>query len=173
MKALWLRGILALLFLATVATKTLGTANIDENMLTTNILGVLAEHRLGAQAARPWRRTLLPVAVQLDVPECSGPIEVIPIHINLQEAPLFDVFVRAGYTRQFVYLDKTWPSADRLQMRLTWLRHKMLAMLGLGRFVTITTGLLVASPPGCQAAAAIDWSAVWSHSRTAATKPAG
>jgi hypothetical protein len=174
MKAYWLRSILALLLLATAAAKTRGTANIDQETLATNILHVLAEHRLGAQAARPVGRTLLPVAVQFHAPECSGPIEVIPIDINLQEAPLFDLFVRPDYTRQFVYLDKTWTGADRLQMRLTWLRHKASAMLGLGRFVTITKGLLVASPPGCQAAAAIDWSAVWTRgTRTAAARSAG
>jgi hypothetical protein len=174
MKAYWLRSILALLLLATAAAKFQGTANIDQDMLATNILQVLAEHRPDAQAEIPLRRTLLPVAVEFHASECSGPIEVIPIDINLQEAPLFDVFIRPDYRRHFVYLDKTWTAADRLQMRLTWLRHKAPAMLGLGRFVTITKGLLVASPPGCQAAAAIDWSAVWTRSTpTAGARPAG
>ena len=55
-------------------------------------------------------------------------------------------------------------------MRLTWLRHRALFTLGLGRFVTNKTGLLVASPPGCHIAPAIDWSLVWDRRTMAATE---
>lgn len=174
MKASWLRAVLALMLVATLAGKPLqGSANFDRDALTGNILRVLAENRLATLVAKPLPREVLAAAAQFEVPGCDGPIEVIPVFINLQEAPLFDTVIRPGYTRQFAYLDRTWTSADRLQLRLTWLKHKALGMLGLGRFVAIATALLVVSPPGCQAAAAIDWSPVWTRATTAASSPAG
>lgn len=166
--------ILALVLLATVAIKaTQSSASIDRDALTSNILRVLSENRLGTPVAKPLPREVLPVAAQFEAPGCDGPIEVILVYINLQEAPLFDTVIRAGYTRQFAYLGKTWTSADRLQLRLTWLKHKALGILGQGRFVVIGTALLVVSPPGCHAAATIDWSPVWSRSTATALGTVG
>src|SRR5262245_43649829 len=101
----WLRTILALLLLMTVANKTQVSTNLSHDKVASKVVKVLAEHRLSAQSIPPTR-DLLPAAVHFQAPGCDGTIEVIPIHINLQEAPLFRL-VKANYTRQFAYLDKT------------------------------------------------------------------
>ena len=154
-----LRALLAALLLMTVATKTQVSANLSRDRLTGNVLDVISAHQLKTYPVAT--RDLLPAAARIEAPGCDGSIDVIPVHINLQEAPLFDTFVNPKYTRLFAFLDKTWSREDRIGMRLTWLRHKLLSFLGLGHFLNSTTGLLIASPAGCSAALAIDWAPVW------------
>ena len=158
----WLRTIWALLLLMVVVNNAQMPASFDREKLANNVVQVIAAHRLSTEPM-PAARDPFPDAVRFRAPGCEEPIEVIPVHINLQEAPLFDALIKANYTRQFVYLDQTWLSENRVAMRLTWLKHKVLSFLGWGRFVTIPTGLLVVSPPGCDAAEAIDWTPVWSR----------
>jgi hypothetical protein len=171
MSRTYLRAILAVLLLMTVINKTRVSASLTRETLTSNVLEVLSEHRLSPQRVMP-ERDLLPTAAYFQVPGCDGPIEVIPIHINLQEAPIFDALVKPAYTRQFAYLDKTWLGENRVGMRLTWLKHKLLSFLGIGHFANSTTGLLIASPPNCRAASTIDWSPVWRR-RMVAVESAG
>src|SRR5215470_8697984 len=124
MSRISLRAILGVLLLMTVATKTHVTANLSRDKLTGNVLDVISAHRLNTYPVPI--RDLLPAAARIGVPGCDGTIDVIPVHINLQEAPLFDTFVDPNYTRLFAFLDKTWSREDRIGMRLTWLRHKLL-----------------------------------------------
>jgi hypothetical protein len=98
-------------------------------------------------------------------------IEVVALNINLQEAPFFETFFGPGYVKTFAYLDRTWLAEDLLGMRLAWLKNKPLYMFGLGRFVTIPTGLLIAEPSGCHIAETIDWSLVWDRRTMAAVLP--
>lgn len=170
MSRILMRAILASLLLMTVASKTQTLADAGRDRLISNVLEVLAEYQVNAQANVLAKDAVLPVAVHFQAPGCEGPVEVMPVDINLQVAPLFDTVVKPNYVRQFVYLDQTWSSENRLGMRLTWLRHRALFTLGLGRFVTNKTGLLVASPPGCHIAPAIDWSLVWDRRTMAATE---
>jgi hypothetical protein len=167
MKRGLLRVVLALLLVLTVASKAAQPPDgIGRNELIARVMEVLAQHRLAGQPDLVPARSVIPVAVRFEAPGCDRPIEVLPIHINFQEAPVFDVVLGAGYVRLFAYLDRTWLVESPWGMRLTWLKHKLLSLIGLGRFVTITTGLLVASPPGCRAADTIDWSRVWDRSTT-------
>jgi len=154
-----LRAILAVLLMMTIATKTQVSANLSRDKFTGNVLDVISAHRLSTYPVPT--RDLLPAAARIAAPGCDGTIDVIPVHINLQEAPLFDTFVKPNSTRLFAFLDKTWSSEDRIGMRLTWLRHRLLSFVGLGHFSNSTTGLLIASPAGCAAALAIDWAPVW------------
>ena len=157
----WLRTIWALLLLMMVVNNAQMPASLDREKLANNVVQVIAAHRLSVEPMLSVRDQF-PDAARFRAPGCEEPIEVIPVHINLQEAPLFDALITANYKRQFVYLDQTWLSENRVAMRLTWLKHKMLSFLGWGRFVTIPTGLLIVSPPDCHAAEAIDWTPVWS-----------
>ena len=166
MKRVLLRAVLLLLLILTVATKSQPPDGIGRNELIARVMEVLARHQLSGQPDIVPARSVIPVAVRFEAPGCDQPIEVVPIHINFQEAPVFDVVLGAGYVRLFAYLDRTWAGESPLGMRLTWLKHKPLSLVGLGRFVTIPTGLLIASPPGCRAAQAIDWSGVWDRSTT-------
>jgi hypothetical protein len=145
----------------TVVSKLQTPLGIDRRDLISGVVRVLAEHQFKSEADLNPARRVLPVAVRFEAPGCDRPIDVVTIHINLHEAPLFDAAIGTAGTRQFVYLDRIWTEENRLGMRLTWLRHKVLSFLGLGRLEAITLGLLVISPSGCHAAQAIDWSKVW------------
>lgn len=105
-------------------------------------------------------------------PGCEGLLQVIPVRLNLEESPAFDSVVERGYVRRFAYLGKTWSAESRLDMRLEWLKAKALSVLGLSPYVSATTGLLIASPPGCTVADRIDWSQVWLRHRSTAS-PSG
>ncbi len=157
-----LRAVLASLLILTVAFKMQAPADPTRKQLVARVVNVLAGHHLSV-LEQNWRPSpeLLPVVVRFEAPGCRAPVEVMLVNINLHEVPLFKGRVAADYTRLFAYLDRTWSTEDRLAMRLTWLKHKVLSILGLGRFVTITKVLLVASPPGCSVASGIDWSPVW------------
>jgi hypothetical protein len=171
MSRIVLRVVLAGLLLAGVAGKLGISAEPGRDDVGRAVLRVLNEHGFSAWADVSKKRSeLLPVAVQLQAPGCDGPIEIVPVNINLQEAPLFGAEVRPDYTRQFAYLDGVWSKEDRLGLRLRWVKYKALSALGLSRFVAISTGLLVASPPGCHLAQTIDWSMVWDRRTIAATK---
>jgi hypothetical protein len=105
---------------------------------------------------------------------CESPVQIMPVTLSVQEGAAFDATVPADYHRRFVYLGRTWPTADRLGIRLEWLREKTLSTLGLSRFVPIPTALLIAAPPDCKAADRFDWSAVWTRTtadRLAAATP--
>ena len=161
MSRIVVRATFASLLLLTVYSKTQASIEFSRDKLVSNVLEVLAAHKVSAQANPLQKGVVLPVAVRFRASGCEGPIEIMPIDINLQEAPLLDTIVKPNYVRQFVYLDQVWDSEDRLGMRLTWLRHWTLYTLGIGRFVTNKTGILVASPPGCHIDPPIDWSLAW------------
>jgi hypothetical protein len=162
MNRVWLRAVLALLLVMTVASKTRGSAPLNREQLAATVIDVLAAQELAGNAVIPPERGILPVAVQLQPSQCQGPVEIIPVSINLQEAPLFASLLKPNYRRQFVYLDRAWNTEDRLGMRFTWMKHKMLYFLGVGRFAASTPVLLIASPPDCAALDSINWSPVWS-----------
>src|SRR5262249_15925828 len=154
----WLRTIWTLLLLMMVGNKAHISTN-DREKFANNLVQVIAAHRFSVEPTTRIRDEF-PDAVHFRAPECEQPIEIIPVHISLQEAPLFDAIIKVNYTRQFAFLDQTWPSENRVGMRITWLKHKILAFFGRDRFVANSTGLLIVSPPDCRAAAAIDWAPV-------------
>ena len=168
MSLIVVRAILASLLLLTAYSKTQTSDEFGRDKLVGNVLEVLAAHNVNAQASPLPKDVVLPVAVRFHAPGCERAIEVMPIDINLQEAPLLDTIVKPNYVRQFVYLDQVWDSENRLGMRLAWLRHRTLYTLGLGRFVANKTGILVVSPPGCRIDPPIDWSLAWDRRMVAA-----
>ena len=171
MSLVLLRVVLAGLFIATVAGKVRIPADPSPDInITVVVVKALNKQGLSARADTANGRSVLPDAVQLRPPGCDEMVEVLPININLQEAPVFDAVVRPDYVRQFAYLDRIWLSQDRLGMRLTWLKHKALSFFRLGRFETSTTGLLITSPPGCTISQTIDWSLVWDRRMIAAAR---
>jgi hypothetical protein len=46
-------------------------------------------------------------------------------------------------------------------MRLEWLRHRIPAMFGMGRYVTDSVALLLVGPPGCNLTEIVDWRMMW------------
>jgi hypothetical protein len=155
------RTVLAALLIMTVAGKLHVSAGPSpEPSFSQAVMRVLQAHGLQGHRRNWSARDVLHTTIEFQAPGCDRTIEIIPIEINLQAAPLFDLVVEPGYTTRFAYLDRTWPLEDRMGMRSAWLRNKALSILGLGRFVTLPTGLLIAEPPGCEVGK-IDWSLVW------------
>ena len=165
-----LRVILIGLLLATIAGKVRISADLGGDNISGRVIKVLNERGIIATTDVGEAHSVLPSAIHFHAPGCDQMVEVVPISINLQEAPLFDKVIRPSYGRQFAYLDRTWLTEDRLGMRLTWIRNKALSIFGLGRFVTSTKGLLIASPPSCEIAQTIDWSLVWDIHTVAAVR---
>jgi hypothetical protein len=155
------RVILAALLIMTVAGKIhISAKSSPDATISRAVVKVLAAHGMSGHVRVSSTRDVLRFSVEVRSPGCERTIEILPVDINLQAAPLFDIVVEPGYTMSFAYLDRTWRFEDRMDMRFTWLRNKALSIIGLGRFVTIPTGLLIAEPPGCHVGP-VDWSLVW------------
>lgn len=152
---------LGVLLIATVAGKIhISTRSSPETAINRAVVKVLEAHGLNGRVHVSETRNVLRSSIEVRPPGCDRAIEILPVDINLQAAPLFDIVIEPGYTMWFAYLDRTWRFEDRMDMRFTWLRNKALSIFGLGRFVTIPTGLLIAEPPGCHVGH-VDWSMVW------------
>jgi hypothetical protein len=121
---------------------------------------LLASRGIAAQIL-PSADSALLRAVAFDAPQCGGRVDVFPVRLSLQEGPLFDAAVGAGRERRFAYLGRTWEAPSRLDLRLEWLKYKVLSVLGLGPYTTSTTALLIASPKDCALARSIDWAPFW------------
>jgi hypothetical protein len=159
MKATALRMVFAALLLATVISKT-HAPRIERN-LDAGVLATLAHYGLSPRRRAAEQDSALPSSIYFDAPGCDGAVQVMPIQLNLQEAPLLSSVGAPDYDRLIIYLDRSWRDPDRLGMRLVWLKYKALSLLGLSPYVPTTLALLVAEPHGCEAAETIDWRTVW------------
>lgn len=160
MKAATLRMALAVLLLATVVSKVY-TPRLDDRDLDPGVFATVAHYGLTPRRGPAEAGSALFPAISFEAPGCSGAVQVVPIKLNLQEAPLLGSVGGPGYVRHFIYLGRTWHNLDRLGMRLEWLKHKSLSVLGLSPYAPTSSALMVAEPRGCHAAEAIDWSRVW------------
>jgi hypothetical protein len=169
MSKLIFRVVLAAALIATVASK-IGRSPAVEFDVRAAVVDVIARNGGTPHAEAPSVQSELAQPMYFDVPSCDGPLQVIPVRLNLQESPLFSLVVLTGYSRSFVYLNKVWLDADRLGLRAEWIKQRALSMLGLGRYVTDAIALLVAAPPGCKFGETIDWSPVWYLDRLSNTQ---
>lgn len=157
--ALALRCVLAALLLGTVADKV-QVASVDNS--DTRAVVVQGLLRQGLSVAPSPRDADFPDTAYLAAPGCDRPLQVMPLSLSLQEAPLREAVTVTDYRRRYIYLGQTWPAPDRIGLRLAWLQHKVRSVLGLGRHSALPkTVLLVAEPPECRIAENIDWSALW------------
>ena len=74
-----------------------------------------------------------------------------------------------GYTRRYIYFDRTWDSPDPRAAFVQRMKYAFLAMFRMTEYEPSAYLLLVETPPHCQAAEAIDWRPVWSGHKPAAT----
>src|SRR5262249_42081962 len=130
LRAIWTLLLLMMVckFLATVGNKTQMSTSLDREKFTNKVAHVIAAHRFNVEPMLQ-QRDQFPDATLFQAPGCDQPIEIIPVHINLQDAPLFNAHIKANHTRQFAYLDQTWRSENRVEMRIAWLKHKVLSFL--------------------------------------------
>jgi hypothetical protein len=159
MSASLLRVILACLLLTTASVKVWGTRMTDPDIRPA--LVALLEHQGWPTHDDPDSPRLLRTPIFFEAPGCESPAQIFLIDLSLQMMPMLDRIIGPGNTRRIVYVGRTWPAEDRLGLRLEWLRHKVLSLFGIGRYVASSTALVVVEPPGCRAADLLDWSLVW------------
>jgi hypothetical protein len=164
-----LRALLAGLLIATVAAKIWGPRNVAEVDIRAAVVTLVTGHGWSAYDEAATSPDPLGKAINFQAPECEALGQVFPIDLGLQLAPMLDGVIRPGYTRRFVYMGRTWLTEDRFGMRLEWLKHRVLSMFGLGRYVANETALVIAEPHDCRVADKVGWSAVWER-RTRSTR---
>jgi hypothetical protein len=103
----------------------------------------------------------LPVAV-FETPGCSGPVLVVA-HMFFEEEPVMDFARQRGDILRYVYIDRVWDKPDRPALLVARMKYAALASFGLTPYVPWGHLLLVASPPRCEIAAAIDWRNMWNR----------
>jgi len=103
----------------------------------------------------------LPVVV-FEAPGCSEPVLVVA-HMFFEEEPVMHVARDRGNIVRYVYIDRVWDKPDRLARLVERMKYAALASFGLTPYVPWGHLLLVASPPRCEVAAAIDWRNMWNR----------
>jgi hypothetical protein len=103
----------------------------------------------------------LPVVV-FEASGCSGPVLVVA-HMFFEEESAMDFARERGDIMRYVYMDRVWNKPDRLALLAERMKYAVLASFGLTPYVPWGHLLLVASPPHCEIAAAIDWRNMWNR----------
>lgn len=162
MRAWTTRIVIASLLLGALAIRIQASHGATEPDVRPAIAELLTSRGIAARII-PAEEGALMRAVTFDAPKCGGRVDVFPVRLNLQEAPLFDATIGTGRERHIAYLSRTWEAPSRFDLRLEWLKHKALSVVGLGTYTTNTTALLIAAPKGCALAQSIDWAPFWQH----------
>lgn len=159
----WLvRAAFAALLLGTLAVRIQASHEQAEYDVRPAVVELLASRGIAAQIMPAEDHALLK-AVGFDAPQCGGRVDVFPVRLNLQEAPLFDAAMGVARERRVAYLGRTWREPSRLDLRVEWLKQKTLSVVGLGSYTANTTALIIAAPKGCEIARDFDWAPFWHH----------
>jgi hypothetical protein len=110
----------------------------------------------------------LPVVV-FEAPGCSGPVLVVA-HMFFEEESAMDFARERGDTLRYVYIGRVWDKPNRLALLVERVKYAALASFGLTPYVPWGHLLLVASPPRCEIAAAIDWRNMWNRDYVEASR---
>ena len=108
---------------------------------------------------------LLGEAVYFQRPECDQPSFALPFLLNAETMPMLTRLNRPDYGRRYFYMDRSWDEQNRVAMVLQWMKYNVLDLFGASPYVPYKKALLLAEPPGCSSAAAIDWRPVWDKER--------
>lgn len=165
MKSWLVRAAFAALLLGTLAVRIQASHGQVEYDVRPAVVELLASHGIAARIMPAEDHALLK-AVAFDAPQCGGRVDVFPVRLNLQEAPLFDAAMGVERERHVAYLGRTWREPSRLDLRVEWLKQKALSAVGLGSYTTSTTALMIAAPKGCEIARDFDWAPFWHHTPT-------
>jgi hypothetical protein len=154
-----LRAALAMLLLTTVTVRLWFPPPPAVDMRTA--VGAI----LALKGFRPRLRQQGPgnalASVDIEVPGCDGIVQIMSLELTVWEGDWLREAIDPSASKRFVYLEGTWPDVDRMGMRLEWLKHKALSMVGMSRYVAGPSALLLVGPPGCRVAEAFDWRMMW------------
>ncbi len=98
-----------------------------------------------------------------DAPNCSQPVQVSLRLSTFEEESLTEPGSESGYTRRFIYIDRSWDRPDPRAVFVEHMKYSALAMFGLTEYVPSRYLVLVETPKNCRAAEDIDWSSAWSR----------
>ena len=162
MKGWLVRTAFAALLLGTLAVRIQASHGQTEYDVRPAIIELLASRGIAARIMPAEDHALLK-AVGFDAPQCGGRVDVFPVRLNLQEAPLFDAAIGVERVRHVAYIARTWREPSRLDLRIEWLKQKTLSAVGLDSYTANTTALMIAAPKGYEIARDFDWSSFWRH----------
>jgi hypothetical protein len=108
---------------------------------------------------------VLSSAIYFQRPECHNPSVVLPYSMNSEIFPLLGRLIAPGFVRQFLYLDKSWDGEHRVSTFIEWGKHALLDVFGASRYIPAKIAIVLADPPDCYPAVAIDWRRVWDKDR--------
>jgi hypothetical protein len=109
-----------------------------------------------------------PRVLVFEAPGCSHPMRVSLRLWTFEQESLLQRVPDLGYTRRYIYLDRTWDAPNPRAVFFQRMKYKWLAMFGLTEYVPSRYLLLVEAPVDCRAAETIDWRSVWSRRNLAA-----
>jgi hypothetical protein len=153
------RAVFALLVLATVASRLSADPQLQYDMRAV-VTSMLASQGFEPRLSPQGPGNALP-SVDIDIARCGGTVKIMPLELTVPEWQWLSEAIDPKAAKRFVYLEGTWHDVDRIGMRLEWLRHRIPAMFGMGRYVTDSVALLLVGPPGCNLAEIVDWRMMW------------
>ena len=129
------------------------------------IAQVLQSHGLELRENPVKPPRLLSVVVYFQRPECNRTSLVLPYFINAEAEPLLARVTEPGSDRHFYYLDSSWREQHRVSMFLAWAKYAVLDLLGASPYLPVKKAIVLADPPDCHPADAIDWRVLWEKNR--------
>lgn len=155
-----MRAVFVALVLATTAVK-IRASHVPGLDMRTAIINIVAPHGWSLRPTPTDLRHPLLDPLTFQAPGCDGTVQIYSVAANFETAPLLDLVISPQYRRTVAYHDKTWPTIDRLAIRIEWLKHRSMQVLGLSRDVSRPPALVIAEPAGCRVVETIDWSQAW------------
>jgi len=67
----------------------------------------------------------------------------------------------------FFYIDRDWREQSRPAMAMQWIKHLVLNVFDASPYIPVKMAIVLADPPNCRPAQAIDWRPVWQRARQA------
>jgi hypothetical protein len=171
MKATVLRGLLLAALVASVAVR-FETNRAREAMASGFDIGAAVEdvirangYALQENPVKPPK--LLSRVVYFQRPECQQASLVLPHFINEEASELLMRVTEPGFENRFFYIDRDWREQSRPAMALQWIKHLVLNLFNASPYIPVKMAIVLADPPNCRPAQAIDWRPVWQRDRHA------
>ena len=162
-------AIFAAILLGSLAAKERTAAPFEDSpdLLEPVVLRVAASQGLRLREIRTANKGI-PRVLMFDAPGCMQPMRVSLRLWTFEQESLLESVPEPGYSRRYIYLDRTWNAPDPRAVFFERMKNKSLAMLGLTEYAPSSYLLLVEAPTGCRAAQTMDWRSVWSRRNLAA-----
>ena len=165
MRPLYLRGVLATALIVSLALKFQATRDravvdgaFDMRRAVTELTRL---HGWTEQAPSVPLRPSLRTAMYFAAPGCSRAAIVVPVALNLEIVSLLGRIVEPGYRKRFYYIEHTAPVHRRIALYSEWMKHYLLSLAGLTRYLPARSAVMVAEPPDCHASEHVDWRLIW------------